>query len=575
MARQLIVIKLKSLWNTLRAQTALLVLAIIGYLYGAVMVGGLSVAMVFALAVHVPLIPELVVLTGALYTLGWLVLPVLLANQDATLDPIKLAPFIPPSRRLAWSLLLAGGAGIGGIYLAFFAISYIVGWWIGFGFLVGLGAFVGVGLAVFVSFVWSRVLVSFAARFQMGRRGRERAGLLSLVLMLVVLVPMGIWVGMFTANFSPSMLESVLRVFRWAPFGAPWALPWALAAGDYVQAAAFVCIALLTAWAGWWLWLRALPVAMSGSPTKLDAEAVALIETGETKLPGRRHRSTVAAPPTETTIPFLRDTRPLLRLGLSGPAAATAERTWLYWIRDPRLSAQLITILVLTAVALVMGKVTLEPDEATGASGDVGLGLLGMAAFLTGTTIGSLLQYDSTALWVQVSAGIRGWEERLGRVLGSLPIVAVLLVVSAGAFGALRGFTLLQTFAILTLLVVTCSSAATATGIISSEWIYQVQPPGASPLSAKQTGEFWATMLIGLGQFAFTAVFLLLPGAALLFGVVVFPGSWHTAAALVFSWVYSAAVVAFGIYVSGRILDRSQVELLTKMANWPGHRPQA
>ena len=576
MARQLTAIKLKSLWSTLRAQTAGLVFAIIGYLYVAVMVVALSVAMVAGFWARVPLVPELAVSAGALCTLGWVVLPMVFTSQDATLNPVKLAPFMGPSRKLAWSLLLAGGAGVGGAYLAFFSVSYAIGWWAGFGPIAGLCAVFGAGLGVLIAFGWSRVAVGYASRFHLGRRGRERAGLIALVLLLLVLAPMGLWIGLLTSNFEfevgPSLIASASRFLTWTPFGAPWALPAAVASGAYTQALLLALISLFTAWAGWRLWLRLLPSSMAGVPTKLDSESLTLIESGETKLPGRGGRRVQETASAEASIPFLRGAAPMLRMGINAPTAATAQRTWLYWLRDPRLSSQLITVLILMVMALVISKMGSGIDEVADIGGAAGM--LAMAVFLTGMTFGTLVQYDSTALWVQLAAGIRGWEDRLGRFLGSLPLVVAVIVLGAGAFTLIAGLTALQSFATFTFLVVAFAGSFTATSVISTQWIYQVQPPGASPLSSKQTGEFWATMLLGIGQMASSILLILPAGAALLFGWFVSPSGLATAAALAFSWIYSVALIALGLYVSGRILDRSQVDLLTRMASWPGHRVQ-
>ena len=55
---------------------------------------------------------------GALITLGWILVPLLLTGVDSTLDPRALAPWVAPSRSLAGGLAVAGATGIPGIATA-------------------------------------------------------------------------------------------------------------------------------------------------------------------------------------------------------------------------------------------------------------------------------------------------------------------------------------------------------------------------------------------------------------------------------------------------------------------------
>lgn len=572
MARYLAAIKLKSLWNTLRGQTALLVLSIVGYAYGLVMVGLLTGVMIFVMVTRHPIGGDTPVVVGAAFTLGWVVVPVIFASQDSTLDAKKLAPFLAPSPRLAWGLLLATGVGFAGIYLGIFSVGVILGWAAVGGVIAGLVALLAVALGVFISVTWSRVAVSFVTRFQTGRRARERAGLFAFVLILAVMIPMGLWVGVVAENFDGSLVGPALRVLRWTPFGAPWALPWAVQAGQYAQATGFLLVSVGTAVTGWWLWLRALPAVMYGRPTRLGRAAVTAIEAGKASALGNVRQQTAAAEEI-TSATFLTSARRILHLGVDGPTAATAERTWLYWLRDPRLSAQLISVIFLTVVGIAMTRMNFGVGDDMGTvNNGLGISMLGMAAFLTGTTVGALLQYDSTALWVQVAAGIRGWQDRLGRLLGSAPLVLGVLGGGAILFGVFARLTGAQTLELFTMLACVFVASYVGTQIIATQWIYPVQAPGTSPLSTKQTGEFWATMLIGVAQFAFGAVLVAPSALILLLGVVIWPGGWRTVLAVAGAWVFAAATLTGGIYLSGRILDRTQVELLTKMAGWPGHR---
>ncbi len=582
MVRQLAAIKVKSLWNTLRGQTAVLVFAILGYLYLLALVSFGSVAVVIALADGHQLIRHVVLIVGALYTAGWIVLPVIFAGQENTLDPKKLAPFLAPTKRLAAALILATGLGVAGVYMLIFTIAFTVGWGIGGGILAGIGALLGALLGAFIGFAWSRVAVAWINRFQTGRRSRENAGFIAMILILVVVTPAGIWVSALAENLSVNVISQIAQVAKWTPLGAPWALPEALAAGRVLEAVILGLIGLFTAWLGWRVWAAQLPAAMSGTKTKLTPEALQAIDSGELTLPhGARRNTTHAAPRAADAAenapsPLLVGAARWTRLGFNRPTAAIAERTRLYWLRDPRLSSQLISVVVLIFFAIAIVKFLPASEQRPEAfSGLGGLGLLALSAFLVGQVVGIHLQYDSTAFWLEVAAGTRGRDDRTGRLLGSAPIVLLLVVGGPLLYGVIVGLSAQAIFATLTVSVLLFVSAFAASSILGSQWVYAVQPPGTSPFSSKATGEFWATIIVGIAQMVVALLFAAAPLGAMLWGVVLSPVGWHQGAAFAFAWLSAAAILVGGIWLSGRILDRTQVELLTKISAWPGHRTSA
>lgn len=579
MVGQLAAIKLRSLWNTMRAQTAILVMSIIGYVYGLVLVVILSVGVLAATITKVPQAPQILVGLGAVYTLGWILLPVVFASQEGTLDPKKLAPFLAPSRKLAWSLLLVTALGVAGIYLVIFLGVQIAAWLIYGGPLVGLIGIVGSLLGVFISLVWSRAAVGWISRFQTGRRSKEKAGLIAFVLLMVILAPMGVWMNLAIDSLGLRALEVAVSVAQWTPVGAPWALAAAAAEGAWGKVAILAAITLVTALVGWWAWRTILPVVMYGQPQRLKAADLEAIEAGAQTLvnPNRAKRQpdpVVSGVP----MPLLDGAQRWLRLGVSRPAAAIAERTRMYWVRDPRLSAQLIAAAVLVFVASAMPKVfAMQGEEVPdGFSNGFGVGMLVFSGFILGQAIGILLQYDSTAFWLEVAGGTRGRDDRWGRLLGSSAVVLGFIALAVLIYGLVSGLTLWEMFLVFTLMMLLFSCSQAATSIIGSQWVYPVQPPGTNPLSSKGTGEFWVTMIVGLAQMAFAVLLGLVPLAAL--GVAFFgtgaTSTW-TYGAVLLAWLWVALSIWFGVWLGGRILDRTQVEILTKISNWPGHRSKA
>ena len=71
--------------------------------------------MALRFAADVELARSVVVVLGSAVTLGWLVVPVLFAGVDQTLDPVRFATFAVPRRQLLAGMLAAALVGIPGV----------------------------------------------------------------------------------------------------------------------------------------------------------------------------------------------------------------------------------------------------------------------------------------------------------------------------------------------------------------------------------------------------------------------------------------------------------------------------
>lgn len=572
MARELAAIKLRSMWNTLRAQTWVLVLSLVMYIYAAVMVIGLGVALIVAMATRQSLAPDLMIAAGALFVLGWVLLPIIFASQEGTLDPPKLATFLSPSRGLAWSLVLVTGVGAAGVYYAVFAVVQVIGWATR-GPLPAIAAFIGSCLAIAISFTWTRAASAWAGRGRVSRSGRDRAGIIGFLVIMVVFVPMGYWLPAVIESFGAEFWSAMLGYLRWTPFGAPWAIPAAVAEHAWGQAGAFAAISAVTLALGWWIWIRQLGPAMTGAHTPVSAEADRAIAEGRALIDPTVDASGSTYQVSGSGAPrYLPGADRWLALGVKEPTAAIAERTRIYWVRDPRLIVQMIAGLILVLMGVLMVKVmgAQIPDEAGAPMLPMGIGLTAFSAFIIGTVVGTLLQYDSTALWVEISAGVRGRSDRAGRFLGTMVLAFGVIAASGIIFGVLVQLTVPGTLLLLAVMALLFCCSTAATTIIGSQWVYPVQPPGASPMSSKGSGQFFTTMLVGLAQMFVAVLFAAIPLALLAWAF--FTGAPWLLAAVAFALVWAVGVTFAGIFIGGKILDRSQVEVLTKISNWPGHR---
>ena len=119
MVGQLIRLKFQIIWNTIRRQTAILVLAILGVLYVASVVASAYVGLAFlARSDDAAQAAPLFAFAGPLVVAAWLVLPILFASMDNSVDPVRLAPFVGPSKRLATALAAMTAIGPGGVISA-------------------------------------------------------------------------------------------------------------------------------------------------------------------------------------------------------------------------------------------------------------------------------------------------------------------------------------------------------------------------------------------------------------------------------------------------------------------------
>ena len=119
MVGQLIRLKLRIIWNTVCRQTAVLVLAALGVLYfsgiyASVLVGTAFLARSDEADLATPFLP----IVGPVVVVLWLILPIAFASMDNSLDPVRLSPYVGPSKRLGAALVVATAVGPGGVMSA-------------------------------------------------------------------------------------------------------------------------------------------------------------------------------------------------------------------------------------------------------------------------------------------------------------------------------------------------------------------------------------------------------------------------------------------------------------------------
>ena len=305
---------------------------------------------------------------------------------------------------------------------------------------------------------------------------------------------------------------------------------------------------------------------MYGSANRVSAKAREAIEAGRYHVDEARAEAELAKQRSDSRSAGLKRVQRWQMLGLSGRSAAMATKTAYYWLHDSRLSVSLGSTILFPAMAVLMDYM-IDSDVREFMPFSFGF-FLYFAPIVIGANIGANMQYDSTGAWVPIAAGMTGREDRLGRLLGSLAIVAPVILVASGAACVIMGKSVLDIVYTLCLCILFLTASSGIATVVGSRWVYPVQQPGASPLSTRGAGAgmvaMWATSAAMLG-----GLLVALPGwLALIFTTGT---GIPFIIAVVVSLAWSVAVIAVSVVWGGRLWDRYKVEMLTTMKSWAGN----
>jgi len=508
-----------------RHRAALIAVAVISFLFTApvclvmAVLGGTDVA--FARAVTVIL--------GFSLMLAWIWLPLFLTGTDDALAASRFALLPVSAARLIPGLYVAGLLGLGSLLTALIGIATVVGWARSGPVLVA--ALVGATLAVVTATLIPHVLTSAFSGALGSRRFRDITGL------AVVGFAVGFTILMQAASTAISRtdgtasvvaaLDHTANVLSWTPFGAAWALPADVARGDAAAALGHLVVAVATITvlvAGWWLALR------RALTTPLDVPDIV----------GRVTRDSV------------------IDRWLSGSATAViAGRLLRYYRRDPR---RLLSVFSMMLAPILVGVSVAGVTAAGGRAGGISLLLVApLLGMLLGPTLAFDISYDDSALWTHITTSVKGWEDRLGRLLGfstiALPIVALVLFMGV----AVTGSGGLVPFGAATIAV-----TGTALGVgshLGSIIQVPVPPPGSNPFG-KGSGGGPLSVVVSL----LTIVLVLVVSApALAVAALSFSSVWAVYAAVPVAIVTAVATIAWGVVTGGRRLDRRWPEVLREV----------
>ncbi len=463
-------------------------------------------------AVTVPLL--------ATVTLLWGVLSIAASGTDRTLDPADFVTLPVRARELAPGLVAAAFVGLPAVLTTGLAVG-VVGTWSADPATLA-AALLATPIGLLTAVLMSRVLTAALARVLSGRRGRLLG---ALAVSVVTMTPFAFNVLLLgrRGNLDPIELDLTgpARVAGWTPFGWAWSLPLDAARGAFGTLAVHALLALGLVVGLGIAWVR----LVDGILTRPDRTSA-----------GERVRTAIVLP----------------RLLGTSPVAAVALRRIQAWRRDTRLVS--IAMRTFLLPVLLIGQALFFRGTVQSA----GLGVFFLAVFC-GLTMMNDLAFDGPSWWLHIATGLPGTADRLARVIASTVVFGPVLLLAYAACVALD----LLAHPVGFLGVALCGLLA---GLGLAAWVGAVTPgtapkAGSDPFAARS----------GAGAAGCLTAVISLVGPLLLASPVWVAYAWSshsTAAELVIlglGLVWGGVLVAAGVVLGGRHLDRTAPEMLQRL----------
>ncbi len=339
--------------------------------------------------------------------------------------------------------------------------------------------------------------------------------------LLVALLPLAVFAGASTARIGGFETAGDLAdVLGWTPFGAPFA---ALALGGDPAAAllrlAITGAAILVLGL---LWFGIVRASLTRIERPLDPDVARSGLGWFERFPAR-------------------------------PAPAIAARLLTYWARDPRYRVALFAIPIAPVFMLLAFWVAGSPLEV------LALIPLPVILLLLGWSQHNDVAMDSTAIWEHVASGTRGAADRAGRLAPVLLLgVPLALIGSSITVTVIGDWRVLPAVVGLNLGVLFVSAGVSS--VFSVMMPYPTTRPGDSPFVQPQ----WSGSGSGLAQTLSMAVAILLsvPPAWFAITAIADVALGENLWAALFGAGYGLLVLLLGVFIGGRIFDRSGPELI-------------
>lgn len=472
------------------------------------------------------LLNTIVVLGGAVAMLGVLLLQLMYVGQASAMDPQKFKLFGIDDGRLTRGLFAAGMCGLpaicGMLTLLAFAPIYR-----GTSALMVVVAVLSAPVTVAVLLAMSKAMISLFSVLADSRRTRSWLYILSMPLCFFAFQLPNI---LMSSGVKEVTYAKYAVVAAWTPFGAAFQLPFDAGQGRWGLIAARLAIIAVTCW----ICYRACLWCLHRERT----------------VGGR-----------STTAQVQRGIGMFARVPDSVPGAISA-RLATYLRRDPR------QLVMYAAPVLVLVAMLLQPEDTRYAVWfAVATGGLVLAALE-----GNGVSYDGLGFTLEVLSGVRGIDDRRGRVrvhvaiiLVYLTLLSIVCVAATGAWTPKTGLDMSVMFWALSVGLGLC--AVGVAEVISPVFMYPIAPADR-PFSTPQ-GRAASQALIPLIHM-FGSMIVLLPTGLVAMALAMAGVSdaglpWCVALAALLNGV---GVLALGTWLGGIVLDERQLTVLDHLRDF-------
>lgn len=467
-----------------------------------------------------------VVLGGAGAILAVLLIQLMYVGQASAMDPRKFELFGIPDRELTRGLFAAGLCGIpaisGTLALLAFASAYRRA-----GGVVVVVALLAAPIAIVVMLALSKAMIALFSALADSRRARGRIYIISMPVFILACQLPSLLVGSGTSEVAYAKYATIVG---WTPFGTIFALPFDAADGAWGLLAARLIIAAITVALCYRvsLWCLNRQRVRGGAGEQVHVrQGIGIFES----------------------VP---DTK----------SGAIAARLATYLRKDPR------QLVMYAAPVLIMLVMLLEPDG----SRDMVWVSVAIGGLMLVALEGDGVAYDGLGFTLEVISGVRGIEDRKGRVgvhvlivTAYLTVLAVACALISGSWESLNGWS--ESLAFWGIGLGLGFNALGVAEVISPVLMYPIAPPDR-PFSTPQ-GRAATQMLFPLVQMI-GSVLLMLPTAVVMAaldsaGVNDLQLLWAVAATALLNGV---GVLALGTWLGGIVLDERQLKVLATLRDF-------
>lgn len=331
---------------------------------------------------------------GAVISLLWWVVPLVVSGADATLEPDRLVAYPIRTKDLQLGQFIGAFIGLPGIITLLLMLAMVLS--LLHAPLAILGFLAAFVLACVTTIAVSRFITVVSLRLRSNRRSSQLMNTLAFLLLIAAGPLLG-----FASTGLVALWERapwIVDAVSFTPLASFWGIPAHLVKGQWGGAALCLMLSVIYATVAWWLWHHHLAKTMRNVGAYAGNVATKSVKTGDLGLLGK-------FPAT--------------------PRGAIAARTVLTILKDPRASFMVVMIPAFYIIFAMMNSAIYVNGESGGTNFFLVVFLPAMAGYL----FAYLVSYDNSAFSMHVLAPLRGIDDRIGRATGVLVVMFPIIVL--------------------------------------------------------------------------------------------------------------------------------------------------